>query len=87
METIMFLVFGCVSRPFGCEIAGTQAVVKIFITIIPANVPLLEPDLHSEFIFQPLMMTPKNTLYFSARKYSTTKYGPNSTCSLVRRKW
>uniref|UniRef100_A0A914YQU4 DZF domain-containing protein n=1 Tax=Panagrolaimus superbus TaxID=310955 RepID=A0A914YQU4_9BILA len=39
-------IFGCVSRPYGCEIAGTQAVVRIYVTIIPPNVPLLEPDLH-----------------------------------------
>lgn len=41
-----FLVFGCVSRPYGCEIAGTQAIIKLHITILPPNVPLLEPDLH-----------------------------------------
>ncbi|KAE9548520.1 hypothetical protein FO519_008263 [Halicephalobus sp. NKZ332] len=39
-------IFGCVSRLYGCEIAGTQAIVKLHITIIPPNVPLLEPDLH-----------------------------------------
>uniref|UniRef100_A0AC34Q7R6 DZF domain-containing protein n=1 Tax=Panagrolaimus sp. JU765 TaxID=591449 RepID=A0AC34Q7R6_9BILA len=39
-------IFGCVSRPFGCEIAGTQAIVKLHITLFPSNIPLLEPDLH-----------------------------------------
>uniref|UniRef100_A0A7E4W264 DZF domain-containing protein n=1 Tax=Panagrellus redivivus TaxID=6233 RepID=A0A7E4W264_PANRE len=39
-------IFGCVSRAYGCEIAGTQAVVRLYVTISPPCVPLLEPDLH-----------------------------------------
>jgi hypothetical protein len=40
------LVFGCVSREYGCEIAGLQAVVRLLVTILPQNAKLLEPDLH-----------------------------------------
>jgi len=39
-------VYGCVSKEFGCEIAGTQAVIRILITTLPQNAKLLEPDLH-----------------------------------------
>lgn len=39
-------VYGCVARDYGCEIAGTQAVVRLLITILPTNAKLLEPDLH-----------------------------------------
>lgn len=37
---------GCVPRDYGCEIAATQAVVRLMITTIPQNMKKLEPDLH-----------------------------------------
>jgi len=39
-------VLGCVPRDFGCEIAGTQAVVRILIATIPSNLRKLDPALH-----------------------------------------
>lgn len=39
-------VYGCVSRDFGCEIAGPKALVRLLITTVPSNAKLLEPDLH-----------------------------------------
>lgn len=39
-------VFGAISKDFGCEIAATQAVVKLLITTIPANMGGLDPSIH-----------------------------------------
>ena len=37
---------GHVPKDFGCEIAGTQAVVRLLMTTLPANVGFLDKDLH-----------------------------------------
>ncbi|EJW85420.1 hypothetical protein WUBG_03670 [Wuchereria bancrofti] len=39
-------VYGCISRDFGCELAGPNAIVRLLITTVPSNAKLLEPDLH-----------------------------------------
>uniref|UniRef100_A0A914V6K6 DZF domain-containing protein n=1 Tax=Plectus sambesii TaxID=2011161 RepID=A0A914V6K6_9BILA len=39
-------VLGCVPRDYGCEIAGTQAVIRLLIATLPQNLKMLEPDLH-----------------------------------------
>ncbi|KAL3090724.1 hypothetical protein niasHT_022052 [Heterodera trifolii] len=39
-------IFGCVIREFGCEIAGTHAVVRVLITILPQLATQLDKDLH-----------------------------------------
>jgi interleukin enhancer-binding factor 2 len=39
-------VLGSVPRDFGCEIAGTQAVIRLLITTIPPNLKKLDPELH-----------------------------------------
>uniref|UniRef100_A0A183C4M7 DZF domain-containing protein n=1 Tax=Globodera pallida TaxID=36090 RepID=A0A183C4M7_GLOPA len=39
-------IFGCVIRDFGCEIAGTHAVVRVLITIMPQLAAQLDKDLH-----------------------------------------
>ncbi|VDM99313.1 unnamed protein product [Thelazia callipaeda] len=39
-------VYSCVSRDFGCQISGPNAVVRLLITTVPSNAKLLEPDLH-----------------------------------------
>uniref|UniRef100_A0A914LZF8 DZF domain-containing protein n=1 Tax=Meloidogyne incognita TaxID=6306 RepID=A0A914LZF8_MELIC len=39
-------IFGCVIRDFGCEIAGTHAVVRVLVTILPQNINQLDEDLH-----------------------------------------
>jgi hypothetical protein len=44
-----FSVFGCVTRDFGCEIAGTYAVVRVLITILPQFASQLDKDLHCIF--------------------------------------
>ncbi len=41
-------VLGCVPREFGCEIAGTQAVVRLLITTIPPNLGKLDSELHRQ---------------------------------------
>ena len=58
-------VYGCVARDYGVEIAGTQAVVRLLITILPTNAKLLEPDLHlSEKILQSNMATIRHSRWF-----------------------
>lgn len=42
-------VYGCISRDFGCELAGPNAIVRLLITTVPSNAKLLEPDLHCTF--------------------------------------
>lgn len=70
-------VYGCVARDYGCEIAGTQAVVRLLITILPQNAKLLEPDLHlSEKVFFEFLIC------FIIKDF-TIEYGLNSTFSLV----
>jgi hypothetical protein len=44
-----FTVFGCVTRDFGCEIAGTHAVIRVLIAILPQNINQLDKDLHCNF--------------------------------------
>jgi len=39
-------MLGCVPKDFGCEIAGTQAVVRLLVTTIPANIGFLDKELH-----------------------------------------
>ncbi len=39
-------MLGCVPKDFGCEIAGTQAVVRLLVTTIPANISFLDKELH-----------------------------------------
>lgn len=39
-------MLGCVPKDFGCEIAGTQAVVRLLITTLPQNMAMLDKDLH-----------------------------------------
>lgn len=58
-------VFGCVNRDYGCEIAGTQAVIRLLITILPHNAKLLEPDLHlPERCLQSNMATIRHARWF-----------------------
>uniref|UniRef100_A0A914D2P7 DZF domain-containing protein n=1 Tax=Acrobeloides nanus TaxID=290746 RepID=A0A914D2P7_9BILA len=58
-------VFGCVSREYGCEIAGLQAVVRLLVTILPQNAKLLEPDLHlSEKVLQANMAAIRHARWF-----------------------
>lgn len=58
-------IFGCVPREYGCEIAGTQAVVRLLITILPQNAKMLEPDLHlAEKILQSNMATIRHVRWF-----------------------
>lgn len=44
-------MLGAVPKEFGCEIAGTQAVVRLLVTTLPANMPMLDKDLHRERVF------------------------------------
>uniref|UniRef100_A0A1I7WCN8 DZF domain-containing protein n=1 Tax=Heterorhabditis bacteriophora TaxID=37862 RepID=A0A1I7WCN8_HETBA len=53
-EALKCLVVSCVSRDFGCLLAGTNAQVRILITTLPSNAPNLEPDLH---LSEKIMMT------------------------------
>lgn len=39
-------VLGCVPREFGCEIAGTQAVVRLLVATLPVNVQRLDASIH-----------------------------------------
>lgn len=39
-------VVSCVSRDYGCLLAGASIQVRILITTLPSNAPNLEPDLH-----------------------------------------
>lgn len=39
-------VLGCVSRDFGAEIAGTQAVVRLLVTTLPVHLPSLDREIH-----------------------------------------
>lgn len=52
-------VLGCVPREFGCEIAGTQAVIRILISTIPPNLKKLDKDLH---LNEQLMRTHLNSI-------------------------
>lgn len=57
--------FGFVGRDYGCEIAGTQAVVRLLVTILPQSAKLLEPDLHlPEKIMQANMATIRHARWF-----------------------
>uniref|UniRef100_A0A915DXX9 DZF domain-containing protein n=1 Tax=Ditylenchus dipsaci TaxID=166011 RepID=A0A915DXX9_9BILA len=58
-------VYGAVTREYGCEIAGTQAVVRLLVTILPQNAGLLDPDLHlSERVLQSNMATIRHARWF-----------------------
>lgn len=45
-EKLQLLVYGCIPREYGCDIADKSAVVRLRVTILPQNAGFLVPDLH-----------------------------------------
>lgn len=66
-------VYGCVTRDFGCEIAGPKAVVRLLITTIPSNAKFLDPDLHlKESILITHMAALRHARWFEENASMTT---------------